>query len=142
MAVKRGYKQTEVGVIPEEWEVSTLGETCVFENGDRGRNYPAPRDFALSGRPFVNAGHVSEGRINRNDLDYITKSAYDRLGSGKFEPGDVLFCLRGSLGKFGIVDPDFGEGAVASSLVIVRPRPTYLSTSYLVITSVRIFAHE
>jgi type I restriction enzyme S subunit len=26
MEVKPGYKQTEVGIIPEEWEVRTLGE--------------------------------------------------------------------------------------------------------------------
>ena len=26
MEVKPGYKQTEVGVIPEDWEVDTLGE--------------------------------------------------------------------------------------------------------------------
>ena len=25
MEVKPGYKQTEVGVIPEEWEVSSVG---------------------------------------------------------------------------------------------------------------------
>jgi type I restriction enzyme S subunit len=29
MEVKPGYKQTEVGVIPEEWNVSTVG--CQFE---------------------------------------------------------------------------------------------------------------
>ncbi len=27
MEVKPGYKQTEVGVIPEDWEVKVLGET-------------------------------------------------------------------------------------------------------------------
>ena len=26
--LKPGYKQTEVGVIPEEWEVKTLGDIC------------------------------------------------------------------------------------------------------------------
>lgn len=28
MEVKPGYKQTKVGVIPEEWEVPSLQETC------------------------------------------------------------------------------------------------------------------
>ena len=35
MEVKPGYKQTEVGVIPEEWEVEPLDESC-FE---RAPNY-------------------------------------------------------------------------------------------------------
>ena len=28
MEVRPGYKQTEVGVIPEEWDVEPLGEIC------------------------------------------------------------------------------------------------------------------
>jgi type I restriction enzyme S subunit len=115
----------------DEWEMKTLGDTCVFENGDRGTNYPSPASFAHSGIPFVNAGHVAEGRINRGLMDRITRQSYDRLGSGKFRSGDILFCLRGSLGKFGVVDPDFGEGAIASSLVIVRTKSGSLRADYL-----------
>ena len=33
MAVKPGYKQTEVGVIPEEWEVKPLQEVGKFAKG-------------------------------------------------------------------------------------------------------------
>ncbi len=30
-----GYKQTEVGVIPEEWEVTTIGDVCTFSGGSQ-----------------------------------------------------------------------------------------------------------
>jgi type I restriction enzyme S subunit len=43
------------------------------------------------------------------------------LGNGKIQTNDVLFCLRGSLGKFSCVE-DLAEGAIASSLVILRPQ--------------------
>lgn len=128
---KPGYKQTEVGPIPEDWRLATLGEMCAFENGDRSSNYPAPNSFVASGIPFVNAGHVAEGRINLAEMNYISETAYARLGGGKVKPGDILFCLRGSLGKFGIVSAAFGDGAIASSLVIVRPRMTSLDRDYL-----------
>jgi type I restriction enzyme S subunit len=120
-----------VGVIPEDWEVTTLGEICTFENGDRGRNYPSPGSFTQSGVPFINAGHLVEGRIDVSEMNYITPEVYKRLGSGKVQVGDILFCLRGSLGKFGIVREGFGKGAIASSLVIVRPRATTISRDYL-----------
>jgi type I restriction enzyme, S subunit len=115
-----------------EWEVTILGDTCDFENGDRGTNYPSPKSFVDSGIPFVNAGHVEDGLIQSVDLNYITRESYNRLGGGKVRPGDILFCLRGSLGKFGVVSPGFGEGAIASSLVIVRPKPEWLSIQFLV----------
>lgn len=117
-----GYKRTEVGVIPEDWGVSTLGAMCLFENGDRSINYPSPGSFVSEGIPFINAGHLAGGLIDTHSMDYITQAAFDRLRGGKVHSGDILFCLRGTLGKFGVIGLDFGDGAIASSLVIVRPR--------------------
>jgi type I restriction enzyme S subunit len=128
---KLGYKRTEVGLIPDDWKASTLRELCSFENGDRGKNYPSRTSYASDGVPFINAGHVDDGRIMSSNLNYIPKKSFDILRGGKVVPGDILFCLRGSLGKFGIVRSDFGEGAIASSLVIVRSKSTRLKREYL-----------
>jgi type I restriction enzyme, S subunit len=132
MDVKPGYSHTEAGLIPEDWGVFTLGDTCIFENGDRGHNYPSKAAFVASGVPFINAGHVEDGRILRGSLDYIRREHFDLLGGGKTEPGDILFCLRGSLGKFGVVAADIPEGAIASSLIIIRPRKSKLSLGFLI----------
>jgi type I restriction enzyme S subunit len=129
--VPDGYKRTEVGLIPVDWRVSDLGAICSFENGDRGANYPSPGSFVSEGIPFINAGHLDGGRIALRDMDYITRAAFNRLGGGKVHRGDILFCLRGTLGKFGVVEPGFGEGAIASSLVIVRPRGRDLIGQFL-----------
>jgi type I restriction enzyme, S subunit len=126
------FKQTEVGAIPEDWDVSTLGDTCIFENGDRGHNYPSKSAFVASGVPFINAGHVEDGRISRGSLDYIRREHFDLLGGGKTKPGDVLFCLRGSLGKFGVVAAEIPEGAIASSLIIIRPIKSKLSLGFFI----------
>ena len=48
MEVKPGYKQTEVGVIPEEWEVKYLREVVDFANGK-----PHENDLARGGRYFL-----------------------------------------------------------------------------------------
>ena len=131
MEVRPGYKQTEVGAIPDDWLLPTLGSTCDFENGDRSSNYPSPGSFVNSGVSFINAGHVANGRIDTTDMDYISPDWYHKLGGGKVRPGDVLFCLRGSLGKYGVVNDDFGPGAIASSLIIIRPRSAVLTRAFL-----------
>jgi len=130
-AIKPGYKRTEVGVIPNDWTTNLLGELCKFENGDRGKNYPSRQTSVQDGVPFINAGHVSEGRIDLSEMDYISRENFERLGGGKVMPGDILFCLRGSLGKYGVVEEDFGAGAIASSLVIVRPKYARVVREYL-----------
>lgn len=114
-----------------EWGKTILGQICSFENGDRSSNYPSPSSFRKSGIPFINAGHVADGKISPREMDYITQEAYDRLGGGKVMAGDILFCLRGSLGKFGLVSNTFGKGAIASSLVIIRPKNAEVCCEYL-----------
>lgn len=124
-------KKTEIGFIPKDWDAKALGELCEFENGDRSSNYPSGNDFSYSGIPFVNAGHVANGRIDFNRMDFITDESYSRLTRGKVRSGDIVYCLRGSLGKYGLVPEGFGQGAIASSLVIVRSKPLKLTREYL-----------
>jgi type I restriction enzyme S subunit len=103
-----------------------LGEFCSFENGDRGTNYPSKSARTATGIPFINAGHLTENGIDLETMDYISRERFDLLSNGKIREGDILFCLRGSLGKFASVG-DLSEGAIASSLVIVRPEKTVLN---------------
>lgn len=115
--------------LADEHEPTTLGRCCTFENGDRGKNYPGKEHRVAHGVPFINAGHLTEDGLDFSQMDYISEERFELLGNGKIRPRDVLFCLRGSLGKFACVD-DLGRGAIASSLVILRP-VAGLTTDYL-----------
>ena len=108
-----------------------LGDIAVLINGDRGKNYPSQDEISSNGDIlFVNAGHLNGGKICYNDMNYISNEKYHSLNSGKFIPGDILYCLRGSLGKKALVsEPSFG--AVASSLVIIRPNNAVVNGEYL-----------
>lgn len=108
------------------WQTKMLGELCSFENGDRGENYPSKSVQTTSGVPFINAGHLSESGIDFTDMNYIPRERFELLGNGKIQKDDILFCLRGSLGKFASVG-DLTEGAIASSLVIIRPSDAILN---------------
>lgn len=106
--------------LPRGWAEATLEDLCSFENGDRGKNYSGRSTFVASGVPFISAGHLNNGHIDWDEMNYIPQANYDRLRSGKVKSGDFLFCLRGSLGKHAFV-PKIDAAAIASSLVIVRP---------------------
>lgn len=110
--------------LPAGWEWVALQEICSLENGDRSKNYPNKSTLVETGIPFVNAGHLENGNIRQEDMTFITPEHFSILRSGKFLNGDILFCLRGSLGKSAIVQNL--SGAIASSLVIVRVfKPTF-----------------
>ncbi len=106
--------------IPESWKWVRLGSISQLINGDRGVNYPNVKEYVTDGIPWINTGHIDpDGSLSNERMNFITREKFNTLNSGKVIPTDIVYCLRGAtLGKTAIVT--YTEGAVASSLVIVR----------------------
>lgn len=119
-----------VEMFENEKNEEILNNVCEFINGDRGKNYPSAGEFVDSGIPFINAGLINDKKVNWKKMNYITEEKYNKLGSGKIQKDDVLYCLRGSLGKHCIIDLE-RKGAIASSLVILRANKEKILPEYL-----------
>ena len=104
-----------------EWEQRKLGEVVEFYNGDRSARYPNDSDMVSEGIPFINAGDLVSGRVKLNTANKITLEKYNELSGAKIKRGDIIYCLRGTLGKNAFID-NFNVGTVASSLVDIRPK--------------------
>lgn len=102
----------------EDWERCTISEVSEVLNGDRGKNYPSRAHYVYSGIPFVSAGNIGDNKKLRNELNFITEEKFELLRAGKLQRNDIVYCIRGSIGKFAIID--FDQGAIASSLCIIR----------------------
>ena len=111
-----------------------LQEVCVFINGYRGENYPSGDKVSKNkeGVAFINAGLLENNKVDWINMNYISEDTYNNLRSGKIQKDDILYCLRGSLGKCAIID--FSErGAIASSLVILRANKNEINPNFLLI---------
>lgn len=107
--------------VPENWCWVRLASLIDLYNGDRGKNYPTHKDYQNSGIPFISASALKDGLLNEHEFKYITEQKYNELSSGKIMQNDILYCLRGSLGKTAIVDI-CNKGAISSSLCILRAK--------------------
>jgi len=105
----------------EDWEQRKLGDYCDMYNGDRSSKYPNTQDMVAEGIPFINTGDLENGHVNLTTCNKISREKYDDLGGAKLQIGDIVYCLRGTLGKNAYID-NFPEGTVASSLVAIRPK--------------------
>jgi type I restriction enzyme, S subunit len=115
--VKPGYKQTEVGVIPEDWEVNSFGKIALLERGKfsaRPRNDPK---YFGGNIPFIQTGDVtnSNGRITR-----YTQTLNDSglKVSKLFKRGTVFFTIAANIGDVATADFD---SACPDSLVGITP---------------------
>jgi type I restriction enzyme S subunit len=110
---------SQLPTLPGGWVWGSIEQLCYLENGDRGPNYPSRAHYVGAGVPFITAGNIQDWKIDASRLNYITEERFAMLRAGQIKPGDLLFCLRGSLGK--TVINTLERGAIASSLVILRP---------------------
>jgi type I restriction enzyme S subunit len=98
MEVKPGYKQTEVGVIPEEWETKSLG--TVLNKGRLGGNY-ANQD-AEAELPLMKMGNLARGYFDLSKVQFITPAVRPEPVH-RLVYGDVLFNTRNTLDLVGKV---------------------------------------
>ncbi|EIP3425939.1 restriction endonuclease subunit S [Salmonella enterica] len=108
--------------LPDGWEWCKFGLISEFINGDRGSNYPNKNEYVVHGIPWINTGHIEKnGTLSITDMNFITEKKFNELRSGKIQSGDLVYCLRGAtFGKTAFVMP-YESGAIASSLMIIRP---------------------
>lgn len=88
MDVPEGYKQTEVGVIPEDWETSTIAQAMSLINGFGFK----PKDWKTSGTPIIRIQNLNDPNATFNYFDDLISSRYN------VENGDLLFAWSGSKG--------------------------------------------
>ena len=95
-AIPAGYQQTEVGIIPEDWVVYSVGD--IIQRSQLGGNYENTEN--TSDYPLIKMGNLGRGYISLDKVEYVTSkpSSKDRLMFG-----DVLFNTRNTLELVGKV---------------------------------------
>jgi len=106
--LKPGYKQTEIGEIPEDWNVRTLGQFGELKNGiNKGKT-----DFG-HGLPFVNLLDVFGIIKVSNDSEFgLVNSTDTERKVYSLKKGDVLF-VRSSVKPEGVGLNHLGCGGLA-----------------------------
>ena len=94
MEVKPGYKQTEVGVIPEEWGVRKLPDVSWFQEGPGLRNW----QFTNSGMKVINVTNLEDGVLNLDRTDrHISISEFNRMYQHfAVDAGDIVMASSGN----------------------------------------------
>jgi restriction endonuclease S subunit len=125
--LKPGYKQTELGIIPMDWEIYSLSQ-CAKRITD-GEHLTPKR--SASGYYLLSARNILNGRIDLSDVDYVDEDEYRRIRNRcNPEPGDVLISCSGTVGRVATV-PEGLKCVMVRSAALVKPDPEMLSGLFL-----------
>ena len=116
--IPNGYKQTEIGVIPEDWDVKKLGEFDLdISDGNYSSKYPKASEFKERGIPFIRANNIKNLRVIDNELRFISNKLHSELIKGHLKKDDILITTRGEIGQIAIV-PDRHIGSNINAQVV------------------------
>lgn len=120
------FKDTEIGKIPEEWEVKSIEDVCTIVDY-RGKTPTKVEEGVF----LVTAKNIGKGFIDYNvSKEYIKKQDYDNVMSrGLPKKGDVLFTTEAPLGNVANVDRE--DIALAQRVIKLRGILEILNNYYL-----------
>jgi type I restriction enzyme S subunit len=97
-------KQTELGWIPEEWEVKKLGEICLkFKNG--GTPSTQKKEYWEGNIPWITGADFESQQI-KTIRRKITPEAIKQSATNVIEKGNLLVVTRTGVGKLAIAPFD------------------------------------
>jgi type I restriction enzyme S subunit len=108
-------KETEIGPVPEDWEVVRLGEYCKVFSGYAFKS----DDFCSNGVLVVKIGNLQNGSIvfNAKESFFPREKINDDISKFILKEGDILIALTGATtGKISLV-PKSVNGALLNQRV-------------------------
>lgn len=122
--VPTGFKLTEVGVIPEDWDcvpLMSIGETFI------GLTY-SPNDVKDFGTLVLRSSNIQHGQLAFEDNVYVQMKLPNRVIT---KTGDILICVRNGskqlIGKCALIDNQTAGSAFGAFMSLYRsPLASYV----------------
>jgi len=116
---KSGYKQTDLGLVPEDWNVIPIGQIaqCLI-----GLTY-SPNDVRTLGTLVLRSSNIQDGRLAFEDNVYVEMVLPARVIT---QEGDILICVRNGsrqlIGKCAIIDKAAAGSAFGAFMAVLRSK--------------------
>jgi type I restriction enzyme S subunit len=126
--VESRFKETEIGLIPEDWEVVKLGEVAEISSGGSA---PQGKEYFVGNNPFIRVQHLDNDNYIVKGCDYITDEAVKKYKLKLFPKDTIIFPKSGAsiyLEKRAKLPFD---AYIVSHLMAVRSKSHLLLQDYL-----------
>ena len=101
MNIPQGYKQTELGIIPEDWEVKTIGDLGRIVGG--GTPSTTIPQYWNGGIAWYTPAEIGCGKYLNSSLKTISEFGLHASSARLLPPGTILLTTRASIGLSAIL---------------------------------------
>lgn len=127
MAVKMGYKQTEVGVIPEEWDVKPLQELCIAIL-DCHHSTPV---WTKAGAVVIRNQNIRDGKLDLSEASFTNDQHFaERTRRATPMFGDLVITREAPMGLVCMI-PEGLRCCLGQRMVLLRLNCEEASSTYV-----------
>ena len=119
MEVRAGYKETDAGVIPEEWDLRRL-DRCVRPDAPICYGILMPGPHCDRGVPVVKVRDIVDGRIEQSNLLLAHPSIDAAYQRSRLQAADVIMTIRGTTGRVALVPSELDGANITQDTARVR----------------------
>ena len=109
MEVRAGYKNTEVGVIPVDWDVKTIDQIGFVTSGKRLPLGSSLVDHTTP-HPYIRVTDMRPGTVSLVNIKFVPESVFPAIRRYRIYRGDIFISVAGTLGVVGKVPSEL-DGA-------------------------------
>ena len=121
-AIPAGYKQTAIGVLPEDWNVKAVHEFGSIKTGPFGTLLKASEYSAGDGVPVISVGEIRQGFLQISDhTPRVSKVVTRRLPQYVLKTGDIVFGRKGGVDRSALIRPSQNGWFLGSDGISIRP---------------------
>ena len=104
--IPKGYKRTEVGVIPEDWEISFLEELTTITRL-AGAEYSSYWEEDETGKIIALRGfNIGQNKIIEKDFARISDELSKKLRRSRLQKRDIVYPCVGTIGNAVVIEED------------------------------------
>lgn len=129
-AILVGYKNTELGLIPEDWDVINLNELASFGGGTTPSRALFDKYYSSGVHPWAKTLDLNNGAIWKTE-ELVTDSALNETSLKKHKAGSVLIAMYGGFNQIGRTGLLKIDSAINQALVSISPHKNKLTPEYL-----------
>jgi type I restriction enzyme, S subunit len=130
MVVENGFKLTEVGVIPNEWNLINLGvhfslKARIGWQGLTTAEYLKSGDYIL-----VTGTDFNNGFIDWDNCVFVEKKRFDQDKNIQLLNNDILVTKDGTIGKVAFIDKLPLPTTLNSGVFVIRPKTSKIHSKF------------
>jgi len=125
------FKQTEIGKIPEDWDVIELREVLQKKGYIRGPFGSALRRPELKSEGIPVYEQANAIYDHREFRFFVDKDKYEELKRFTVKENDLIISCSGTFGKVSIISKEDPKGIISQALLILRPDTNKINPYFL-----------